>query len=527
MRKGYLLTALAAAVLLAASSGTAWAQRVSIGFVNTSGEISEKAHLNSNSLEDPQRITVRVRGLHPGGQREDDIEASLAGENETLTITANSDVQIALVNSLGAFVGEDGTTAFVAAADPANVLTLTQAQVLEWFDHDDDLNLVVAQSAAGAPDDNWLSEMIEFKLEVGGTASVGPDVYTLTVTESDVAPVAKFKQPSFTLSEQSERTVQLDVAKAGTRVPPGAFLDVAEGGSAEYQGVISVRVSNHAVVALPGDIPEAQRDSRQCPLSTSSLYNKKLFYISLAPVLTGGTVEWAASGTFSNTGVLQTLDATNIAALATGTGDGSTADFVIVGCGDGKGIADPRITLTILPSNLSEVRPLNGDITIGAPLAISTDSNEAAPTLSFSPTDVTIDEGGSTSTVLLAEGKNTSDVKMVKLSIEGDAMVSLMQDGEMLEEMNGHVYVDLGGNSSVRLTAMSHSDPDLMDGDMAFKAWKLMDDSAEGVDIGDDYWFRVDVVGSTAVPALPLVGQLLLALFLMAGGARLYRRRQG
>ena len=64
---------------------------------------------------------------------------------------------------------------------------------------------------------------------------------------------------------------------------------------------------------------------------------------------------------------------------------------------------------------------------------------------------------------------------MVKLSVEGDAMVSLMQDGEMLEEMDGHVYVDLGGNSSARLEAMSHSDPDLMDGDMAFKAWKLME----------------------------------------------------
>ena len=29
------------------------------------------------------------------------------------------------------------------------------------------------------------------------------------------------------------------------------------------------------------------------------------------------------------------------------------------------------------------------------------------------------------------------------------------------------------------------------------------------------------------VPALPLFGQLLLALFMTAGGARLYRRRQG
>ena len=34
-------------------------------------------------------------------------------------------------------------------------------------------------------------------------------------------------------------------------------------------------------------------------------------------------------------------------------------------------------------------------------------------------------------------------------------------------------------------------------------------------------------IWDTAVPALPLFGQLLLALFLMLGGARLYRRRQG
>ena len=41
--------------------------------------------------------------------------------------------------------------------------------------------------------------------------------------------------------------------------------------------------------------------------------------------------------------------------------------------------------------------------------------------------------------------------------------------------------------------------------------------------------FAVMVVdeGTEPVPALPLFGQLLLALFMMAGGARLYRRRQG
>ena len=84
MRKGYLLTALAAAVLLAASSGTAYAQRVTIGFVTTSGDVSEKAFLDANSLEEPQRITVRVRGLKSGGQRPGDITASL-GDNVTVT----------------------------------------------------------------------------------------------------------------------------------------------------------------------------------------------------------------------------------------------------------------------------------------------------------------------------------------------------------------------------------------------------------------------------------------------------------
>ena len=45
--------------------------------------------------------------------------------------------------------------------------------------------------------------------------------------------------------------------------------------------------------------------------------------------------------------------------------------------------------------------------------------------------------------------------------------------------------------------------------------------------IGGRDSLTVTVTGSTAVAALPLLGQLLLALFLMLGGARLYRRRNG
>ena len=220
-----------------------------------------------------------------------------------------------------------------------------------------------------------------------------------------------------------------------------------------------------------------------------------------------------------------------IGALATGgTDPTTTADMNIQACPDMKGIENPEIMFSILARNLTGTTGgsrTSGDFSIGAPLMVTVESDEAGPTLSFSPTDVTINEGESTESVLLAEGPNADEVGMVRLAIEGYAMVSLMQDGEMLEETDGMVYVDLDGKSSARLTAMSHSDPDLMDGETKFKAWKLMDGAADGVTIGEGYWLRVDVMGSTAVPALPLVGQLLLALFLMAGGSRLYRRRQG
>ena len=514
MRKGYLLTALAAAVLLAASSGTAYAQRVTIGFTDISGEVHEKAFLNVNSLQDPETFTVSVSGLLSGAARAGDVGRSLGN----VTITPSKEVSIGRVTSSGYVDG---------AASPGEAVVVTAAGTAFEIDsshflHSDEVTFAVAQSENSDPDDNWVGERIELQLEVqddaavSSPASVSPDIYTLTVVESDVAPVAKFLQPNFTLSEQSIRDVSLDVAggRPGARVPPAA--------ATAGRGVISVRVSNHHLVMFGDGTTDA---ANMCPARGTSLYNRKLFRIDLGD-------DWSnvSGGSFANTALLQTTEDADITALATQESPANpTADLEIEGCGDGAGIRDPYIMLTILESDLAAAPAFRGigDISVGPPLMISIDSDEAAPTLSFSPTDVEIDEGGMTSTVLLAEGPNADDVGMVKLSVEGDAMVSLMQDGEVLEEMGGHVYVDLGGNTSARLEAMSHSDPDLMDGDMAFKAWKLMEGGTDGAHIGEGYWFKVDVRGSTAVPALPLVGQLLLALFLMAGGARLYRRRQG
>ena len=131
------------------------------------------------------------------------------------------------------------------------------------------------------------------------------------------------------------------------------------------------------------------------------------------------------------------------------------ANFTVEACGDMAGFTDPMITLTIVgtpsPTGLVESATKatkRGDVTIGSPLMITIDSDEAAPTLSFSPTDVYIDEGESTETVLIAEGMNATEVGMVKLMVEGDALVSLYHEDTLLEEMDGYVMVDMGNSNT-------------------------------------------------------------------------------
>ena len=85
--------------------------------------------------------------------------------------------------------------------------------------------------------------------------------------------------------------------------------------------------------------------------------------------------------------------------------------------------------------------------------------------------------------------------------------------------------VSFGGSANAELTIVSLSDPDLEDGDESTATVTITD--VGGANIGDPRAVTVTVVGSTAVPVLPLFAQLLLALLLMVGGARLYRRRQG
>ena len=131
MRKGYLLTALAAAVLLAASSGTAYAQ--SVGFVGTSATVGEGASPAAHTA-DPITVEIDVSGLTLSGRganRRMLLERSRSSTTQTidypgLVVARQASAQRIWVDTTSsaldeAAAGDKGstpTTAFTAAAAP-------------------------------------------------------------------------------------------------------------------------------------------------------------------------------------------------------------------------------------------------------------------------------------------------------------------------------------------------------------------------------------------------------------------------
>ena len=330
-------------------------------------------------------------------------------------------------------------------------------------------------------DGDWADSSVNLSLDTDD-ADIGltRGRATVNVADADPQPVAKFSKTSIKLTEDSSTMVEVSVGLA-----KGEMRDAP----ADLAGISDALV----LMIDPADALDATGGP---PI-----------------VITGVTLEEddMTPGMYTGVG--------NIGALSS-----TAAALTIMATADMVGYKSPTITISFEAKSLE---PDEGDISNGGSLVINIESDEPVPTVSFSPTDVYVDEGGSVDTVLIAEGKHGSEVMEVTLSIETDgAMVGLYQGMDKLEpNADGNIVVDLGESNSARLTAKSYSDPDLNDGDMKFIAWKIME--ADDANIGDGYWFKVVVNGSTAVPALPLLAQLLLALFLMAGGARLYRRRQG
>ena len=459
MRKGYLLTALAAAVLLAASSGTAYAQ--SVGFMGNSGMVAENA---TDADDTPTALTVTVRATdvdrtNDDGTARTDIAGADTDQLGDVTLGIDGDIVVMMGTST---VADDGS-------------------ISGGFADGNDVKLTILPST-GASDDDWVDGSATLTLSSSNSSTNLPQrSFSITIEDDETAPVVIFNPGSISLTEDSRRDVSLGLAEGAT----GAGIP---GDASSHAGVITLMVSPAGAVGL---------GSSGCDTDGAAVY---------VDGLTSPTVS-ADGGTITTTGAYGSL---------------MTAVSLEIGaCPDMEGFKDPMVSLGFEATSL--VSATVGDIMPGAALQIHVQSDEEIPVVGFVPTALSLDEGESNTVSIYADGEQGTEVGMVTVSMTGDAMLSLAGDAVTAND-DGSYAIDMTGTANVRFMVVSESDPALEDG-MTATGWLTIMD-ANGATIGDDDTVAVTVNGSTSVPALPLVGQLLLALFLMAGGARLYRRRQ-
>ena len=476
MRRGYLLTALAAAVLLAASPGIASAQTPSVS-ITSSVTVNENAATGSTT-NPPVKVTVRVSGL-PSGPTGNDGQGNPTARQRAIDALGDLTYRVENPASGASQVTVDPTGQANAVLDTA-------------LEDTDEIELTLTSS----DDTNWIDE--SFTLAVVSTANINTgDPLQGTIKDDEFVPVAKFSRTNIKITENSSTNLSVEV-QTNSGAPGAADTVLVANNNATDGVILNVSPADAVFVIVDG--------TTECP--------------------TDGSDPPAPLGISTPSGSTATYDATEGTLTINGLATLGTAQaFTLQACDDMTGFRDPMITLSFDAESLMSA---SGNVTAGMDAMIHIESDEVPPTVGFTPTDIAIPEGGSTRVIIAAEGDLSGEISTVTLSQEGDAMVYLHDsDGTaIMPGDDGYVRVDLAGQSSTRLSAVSMSDPDLMDGETKTRTWKIQE--MDGVAPQDDgYWLTVTVNGSTAVPALPLVAQLLLALFLMAGGSRLYRRRQG
>ena len=495
MRKGYLLTALAVAVLLAASSGTAWAQ--TIGFNTSRGTLQEGATIAANT-EDPLTISITRSGNFDAddGNSETDDDATFedwaSGEGHVVIEAVEYDGSTNTSNIPFMFKMRSGDavattdvrigTAFSFGAEAARsdgIATRIELIIehVETTDNGDWNEETLVLKVVAAP--GLITHLAENKL------SYRTQELTVTVADNEPMPVLKFAPDSIQLAKDNMQPVTVSVGTGigGTGKLPDGMRTTLNGLGNGKNVVLSVvpasAVGDLIEITFAADDSELSRDGR------------------------GGFI----------VGTIGSI----VAASEADDGIGLNVKALKV-----SGFRDERISLTLTDSRReAEQEADGGGITSSAPATVTILSGEETPTVTFSKATLELDEGDSETVHLLADSDQGDQVGSATVRVSGDALISLQQNGSSI---SGGV-VSFGGSANAELTIVSLSDPDLEDGDESTATVTIAD--AGGANIGDPRAVTVTVVGSTAVPVLPLFGQLLLALLLMVGGARLYRRRQG
>ena len=512
MRKGYLLTALAAAVLLAASSGTAYAQ--SIGFVGTSATLAEGS-------DDPSRADAAPGAPHPVivKIRISGLTEATSGALGAVTLEHNADYGPNGENENGG--GDDLTLTdrrvWQVTGTALNPIkeAVDDTGALTGVTENGEITLALIDPMG---DDDWNNGKFSMTLRAAGRGiTPSPATFSVTVMDNDTAPVASFSKTSISLTEDSSTpvTVKVDVPR-GT--PAGDRPDALDGEITTTPPGRQAAPSMLMVMVYPEDAldDDGEKDGKTATDPTKDEGPVEIITAGFGTATpTFLTPHMRAGRAVPGVYVVGEIDEV--------VGTAEAQSWTIRATKDMAGFRSPTITVSFVAASLTTDV---GDVRAGTPLTISVQSNEPVPTVTFATGSLAIDEGSTETVAILADGSTGPEVGSVMVGVSGDAMISLWQGMDMLEADAAGMYeVDLMGNANTILTVSADSDRELEDGMTSMATITLM--SASGADIGDRDSVNVTVMGSTAVPALPLLGQLLLALFLLAGGARLYRRRQG
>ena len=329
----------------------------------------------------------------------------------------------------------------------------------------------------------------------------------MTIADDDPMPKLRFDKPEIQLAMGNTQKVTVDVGVgAGGRGPlPTHASDPS------IRGTLAARTGNKDDVMLsvsPADavgnliefvVDESSGTKKNFPAAGPGIYN---------------------IGKIGDDGVATTPDGA-VGGVGAGESDNDGIDLYIKAI-DVSGFRDEQIVLTLMEDRTDAQKAGDGGgIDDSDPATVTILSGEETPTVTFSKASVSIDEGDSETVHLLADTNQGDQVGSATVSVSGDARIALLQNGSAIS--GGTVSFD--GSANAELTIRALGDESLEDGEEKTATVTITD--ASGANIGDPRTLTVTVTGSTAVPVLPLVGQLLLALLLTAGGTRLYRRRQG
>ena len=514
VRRGYLLTALALAVLLAASSGTAWAQ--SLRFNTSRATVEEGASTTDNAAPTPVKVTIsRSAGGFDGPDTNNDgtpdsritaatnhvvlsvveYDGTPGAANIPFTITARSGDSTSPVSAAPGTAFSFGADSARSSADGiATTIELTIAHTGDNGDWNEE-TLVLRLSAH--------SDLTGHLDTIERTLSYGTRELRVTVEDDDPTPQFRFEKPDIQLAAGNTQTVKVGVAIGAARGAGGGSiqetlfgLDAAAGGISQSGDEVLLSVEPADAVGKIIKITKPDGDDTDT---------------NPDPLVARGPGEYVVS-TIGGTAGLVT------AATGSSATDGITLTIEAMGA---SGFRDERISLTLKDGRTdAEKMGEGGPIDDSVPTTVNVLSGTETPTVTFSTDAVTIDEGGTETVHILADTNQGDQVGAVSVSVIGEATIVLEQGGSQIS--NG--VVDFGGGANAEVTIRALGDLTLEDGEEKMATVTITD--ASGANIGDPGELTVTVTGSTAVPVLPLVGQLILALLLTAGGARLYRRRQ-